>query len=300
MINVGLIGYGRYGKKYLENIKKNKNFKIIKILKDKNKKSKLFTNNKKEFFKIKKINLYIIASPINTHFEYLNIIMKKNKHIIVEKPLVKTHEEFIKFKNNLKKYRKIILINHTDLNFKTLQKLKGKIKKIGNIRSIKLVYGKKDPYLTKNINTPNDLPFYDWLSHPLSIIYYIFKNKRFKLNVKSKQTQKGKFLIQNLEIILVNKKTSIKIYFSNNYKNKKRNLNINGSKGYLIFNGYSKKKAYFIKKNKKIDLTVENDNPIQNLLKNFENKFIKNSTMDDKEIICQTTNQLLNITNQIK
>ena len=54
MINVGLIGYGRYGKKYFENIKKNKKFKIVKILKNKNKKSKLFTNNKKEFFKIKK------------------------------------------------------------------------------------------------------------------------------------------------------------------------------------------------------------------------------------------------------
>ena len=140
MINVGLIGYGRYGKKYFENIKKNKKFKIVKILKNKNKKSKLFTNNKKEFFKIKKINLYIIASPINTHFEYLDIVMKKNKHIIVEKPLVKTREEFIKFKNNLKRYRKIILINHTDLNFKTLQKLKGKIKKIGSIKSIKLVF----------------------------------------------------------------------------------------------------------------------------------------------------------------
>ena len=49
VINVGLIGYGRYGKKYFNGIINDKKFKIIKILRKKNLKSKLFTNNKKFF-----------------------------------------------------------------------------------------------------------------------------------------------------------------------------------------------------------------------------------------------------------
>ena len=86
MINVGLIGYGRYGKKYYNNLLKDHNFNLIKVLRKSNKsKNKLFTNNKKNFFKIKKIDLYIIASPTSTHFEYLIKSLSKNKHIIVEK-----------------------------------------------------------------------------------------------------------------------------------------------------------------------------------------------------------------------
>ena len=38
MIKIGLIGYGRYGKKYHQCIKERKDAKIIKILKKKNKK----------------------------------------------------------------------------------------------------------------------------------------------------------------------------------------------------------------------------------------------------------------------
>ena len=261
MINVGLIGYGNYGKKYFNYIINDRKFKIIKILKKRNIKSKLFTNNKEKFFAIKKVDLYIIASPAKTHFEYLDVIMKKNKHVIVEKPLVRSNKEFLKFKDNLKKFKKIIL---------------------------------------KNIKETNDLPFYEWLPHPLAIINNFFKNLKFKIIVKNKQVGKGKFIIQNLKIVYAGKRFNIKIFFSNDYKKKKRNLKINGSRGFLIFNGYNNCKGYFLKKNRKINLTVENDNPIQNLLEDFKIKLNQKYLQDDRKIICQTTNQLLDISNQIK
>ena len=300
MINVGLIGYGNYGKKYFNYIIIDTKFKIIKILKKRNIKSKLFTNNKEKFFAIKKVDLYIIASPAKTHFEYLDVIMKKNKHVIVEKPLVRSNKEFLKFKDNLKKFKKIILINHTDIYSRTLLKLKKKIKKIGAIKSVIVKYGKKDPYLLKNIKETNDLPFYEWLPHPLAIINNFFKNLKFKIIVKNKQVGKGKFIIQNLKIVYAGKRFNIKIFFSNDYKKKKRNLKINGSRGFLIFNGYNNCKGYFLKKNRKINLTVENDNPIQNLLEDFKIKLNQKYLQDDRKIICQTTNQLLDISNQIK
>ena len=88
--------------------------------------------------------------------------------------------------------------------------------------------------------------------------------------VKSKQVRKGKFIIQYLKIIFYGKKFNIKVYFSNNYKIKKRNLIIDGSRASLIYKGYSNLKGYYLNKSKKINLTVENDNPIQNLLLNFK------------------------------
>ena len=299
MIRVGLIGYGNYGKKYYDSIINDKKFKIIKILKKKKISSKLFTNNKNKFFKIKKIDLYIIASPTYTHFEYLNMIMKKNKHIIVEKPFIKSREEFLKLKDKLKKYKKIILINHTDLYSKTLLKIKEKIKKTGKIKSVSLIYGKKDPYLFNNVKTSSDLPFYEWLSHPLAIINNFFKNYKFDKIVESKQFRRGKFIIQNLKIVYLGKKFNIKIHFSNDYKLKKRNLIINGSKYCLIYKGYSNLKGCYLIKNKKINLTVKNDNPIQNLLENFKSKYHSKKIRDDRKIIYQTTNQLLSISNEI-
>ena len=80
VINVGLIGFGRYGKKYYANLLKDKYFRIVKILRKSKKKSNdLFTNNKKIFFKIKNIDLYIIASPTNSHYDYLKTALIKKK-----------------------------------------------------------------------------------------------------------------------------------------------------------------------------------------------------------------------------
>ena len=84
MINVGLIGYGKYGKKYYKNLISNRNFKIIKVLrKSKRKINHIFTNSPKKFFKLSNIDLYIIASPTETHYEYLKNVLDKKKHIIV-------------------------------------------------------------------------------------------------------------------------------------------------------------------------------------------------------------------------
>ena len=301
MINVGLIGFGRYGKKYYSHINQNNKFRIIKILRKNKKNSKVFTNNVEKFFQIKNIDLYIIASPTYSHFRYLNLAMKKNKNIIVEKPLVKTKEEFLKFKKNLIQYKKIILINHTDLYFKSFLELKNKIIEIGKIKEIKLSYGKKDRYFLKNIKEITDLPFYEWLSHPLAIINFLFKQIKFKIEVKENQINKNKFLIQKLKIFFISDQIKIKLYFSNNYKQKKRNLRINGALGSLTYRGYNKKNKFILtKKDKEINFGFKNENSIENLLNNFIDKFYKNKFVDDRKIICKTMHQLFNISKNIK
>ena len=87
---------------------------------------------------------------------------------------------------------------------------------------------KKDPYFFKNIKVSSDLPFYEWLHHPLAIINDFFKDFKFTKIIKNKTTRNGKLIIQNLIIIFTGKKFNIKIFFSNNYKCKKRNLIIEG------------------------------------------------------------------------
>ena len=300
MINVGLIGYGRYGKKYYKNLISNKNFKIIKVLRrSKRKINDIFTNSPKKFFKLNNIDLYIIASPTETHYEYLKNVINKKKHIIIEKPFVFKLNEFIEIKKKIKDYKKIILINHTDLHINSFINIKQKINKIGKIKLVKLNYGKDDPYLLKNIKSKYNLPYFEWLPHPIAIIINLFKDQNYKIQLKERRKIVNKKLEQNLKVIFLGKNFPIEIKFSNCYKIKKRNIEIKGEKSDLIFRGYNKKKSYIKKNNKLFFLKTLEVDPIKNLLNCFLLKLNKNKFNDDRKSIISSTKYLFKISNSL-
>ena len=300
MINVGLIGYGRYGKKYYKNLISNKNFKIIKVLRrSKRKINDIFTNSPKKFFKLNNIDLYIIASPTETHYEYLKNVINKKKHIIIEKPFVFKLNEFIEIKKKIKDYKKIILINHTDLHINSFMNIKQKINKIGKIKLVKLNYGKDDPYLLKNIKSKYNLPHFEWLPHPIAIIINLFKDQNYKIQLKERRKIVNKRLEQNLKVIFLGKNFPIEIKFSNCYKIKKRNIEIKGEKSDLIFRGYNKKKSYIKKNNKLLFLKTLEVDPIKNLLNCFLLKLNKNKFNDDRKSIISSTKYLFKISSSL-
>ena len=97
MKNVALLGFGRAGKKFYEKSKTNKKIFISHILKKKlikfkDKKIKIF-NKIEPVIKNKKIKGYIIATPVNSHFQYAKKIVKIKKPFIIEKPIVANPEE---------------------------------------------------------------------------------------------------------------------------------------------------------------------------------------------------------------
>lgn len=301
MIKVGLIGYGKYGKKYYKNLLNDKNFQIVKILrKSKKNINNLFTNNKEKFFKIENINLYIIASPTDTHYEYLKKTISKKKHIIIEKPIVGEFNQFLKIKKIIKNYKKIILINHTDLYMNAYLDLKKKLKEIGKIKSVKLTYGKIDPYTIDKVNNELNLPHFEWLPHPLAVIIDLFKDQNYKLRTSEKRILTKKKLFQNLKIKFLNNKFNLEINFSNNFRNKKRNLEINGTKKNLLYKGYNKTKL-LIQNGKKITfLKTQDTDPIKNLLFSFKLKYKNKKIVDDKKLILSTTKYLFKISESLK
>ena len=76
-INIALVGYGRFGKKYYKELIKNKNF-ILKAIYRKNKifNSKFQKLTKRNLIK-NKIEAAIICTPINTHFKLSKLFIKK-------------------------------------------------------------------------------------------------------------------------------------------------------------------------------------------------------------------------------
>ena len=237
--NVGLIGYGKMGKIYIKEINKNKNFKIIEILRHKNFKKE--TNTIKNFFNSKKINLFIISSPIRTHFKYLKYAYKAKKNIIVEKPLVENLSQLKKLIKINKNFPKKIMIHHNDvLNFEKL-KIAKKINNNDNIKKVEMFYGKNEI-----INKYKD-PFFDWLPHPLAIIINFFNRiKKYKILNYSRSLKK-KTIKEELRIVFDVKNFKIFVNFSNNFNSPQKKIMIYKKNRNLFYDGYKKQNQKSVK-----------------------------------------------------
>ena len=236
IFNVGLIGYGKMGKIYAKEIKKKKEFKIVDILEHKN----ILKNPNviKKFFKSKKINLFIISSPINTHFKYLQHAYKEKKNIIIEKPLVENNGQLKKLKLLNKDYKKKVMIHHNDLlnientNF---------IDKLSDCKKIEMFYGKKE------LVNSYKKPFFDWLPHPLSIIInFIGEPKNFKILKYTKKVTNN-LVLEELKLIFNFSKFQIFLNFSNDLKSPSKKIILYKNNKNKIYDGYAKKNQKTIK-----------------------------------------------------
>ena len=137
MIKVGLIGMG-IGIKHLEAINGYRNCKVISIL-EKNKKKILllkkkykninFFTNEKLFFSENDFDLISIASYDEFHYKQVIQAIKKNCHIIVEKPVCLTQYQLKKIYKELKLKPKIRFTSNLVLRKNSLFKaIKKKLK----------------------------------------------------------------------------------------------------------------------------------------------------------------------------
>ena len=112
-MNVALVGYGNFGKKYYHTLKKIKLYKKI-IIYRKNKK-KNFNLLSASSLKKNKIDVAIIVTPIETHYKIAKFFLNLNIPIILEKPVSKKIRE-IKELNTLSKKKKVsVIVNYSDL-----------------------------------------------------------------------------------------------------------------------------------------------------------------------------------------
>ena len=236
IFNVGLIGYGKMGKIYAKEIKKKKEFKIVDILEHKN----ILKNPNviKKFFKSKKINLFIISSPINTHFKYLQHAYKEKKNIIIEKPLVENNGQLKKLKLLNKDYKKKVMIHHNDLlNIENMNF----IDNLSDCKKIEMFYGKKE------LVNSYKKPFFDWLPHPLSIIInFIGEPKKFKILKYTKKVTNN-LVLEELKLIFYFSNFQIFLNFSNNLKSPSKKIILYKNNKNKIYDGYAKKNQKTIK-----------------------------------------------------
>ena len=122
-MNVALVGYGNFGKKYYQTLKKIKLYKNIVIYrKSKKKNSNLLSVNS---LKKNKIDVAIIVTPVETHYKIAKFFLNLNIPIILEKPVSKKIKEIEKLNKFSKKKRTSVIVNYSDLfnqNFLNIKK----------------------------------------------------------------------------------------------------------------------------------------------------------------------------------
>ena len=287
MLNISLIGLGRIGRKYFRILKKNDNFNLIKILRKKNYIQKnssvqFYTNKNRFFLKSKKNNnAYIIASPIDTHYEYIKTILTKKAPLIVEKPIVDNIHELKKIKVLSRNIKHPVLVNHIDLYNPAFKKLEKKLKLIGNYNKIKIEFGKFKKIYKINKKSNTIFPYFDWLPHPLAIAIKLAGfPKKIKI-LKEKTIIKKKFIFQKMHLRLFCKQKTVDIFFSNDYKIPKRRFEIKGDRGLIKYDAYKTKSLMLKVKNEKTISYSFNNTSLENILKVFHDAIIHKRKIND-------------------
>jgi len=184
MKNLAIVGIGYWGKKLVSEFSKIANVKFCYSQGNpsnvnwlhKNYPKVNFCKNFQDVLDDSTIDGVVIASPIDTHFEYALKSLKSKKHVFIEKPISTTKKQGqtlleIARKNNLE-----IFVGHIFLYHPVLIKLK-KLMKKEKINSIYLGWHRFGPF--------KERLSLDLLSHYIIILKEFF-NQPKKLIIKSK------------------------------------------------------------------------------------------------------------------
>ena len=184
MKNLAIVGIGYWGKKLVSEFSKIANIKFCYSQGNtsninwihRNYPKVSFCKNFQDILNDSTIDGIVIASPIDTHFEYALKSLKSKKHVFIEKPISTTKKKgqillTIARKNNLE-----IFVGHIFLYHPVLSKLKKLVKK-EKIDSMYLGWHRFGPFKEK-ISL-------DLLSHYIIILQEFF-NQPKKLIIKSK------------------------------------------------------------------------------------------------------------------
>ena len=260
MINVGLIGAGRWGKNYLKGTNDIINITMVSTFQSRSVQNEPFehTTNYMDILHNKSIDAVIIATPIKTHYMIVKAALNLGKHVLVEKPFTDNSENAKELTNLANKKNLVLMIGHIFLYHPAIIKIKEilKNKEIGTIKSI----------MSKRLS----LSFFNnalWElgPHDLYIITYLLEE--YPLDISTTK------LNNTIDYLMIKMKFSsfeANIELSTSYPDKIRQLRIQGSKGILFFDDMNNDKLVFINNyNEESLIKINNNSPLIEQVKHF-------------------------------
>ncbi len=238
MINLALIGIGKWGRNYLSTIKAFPNCRIKYLCSStaanlqEYKEDYVGTTDFKELFKYQDIDGVIIATPGSTHYQIIEEFLKKGFNLLIEKPLVTKYTDLLKLKELKNKTTSKILVGHVYLFDPAYIKTKELLKDIGQIKSISYESVNNGPFRT-------DMSIlWDLGPHAISLILDIYDKTPYQVVAWGLENLRPKLKLFDLVALRLKFSDQNDAFIKLNwlYPIKRRELVIVGSKSILLYN----------------------------------------------------------------
>lgn len=179
-MNVGILGYGYWGKNLFRNFFQNKKVQIKSVLDIDRKKLEelentypniLLTDSLEDF--LSQVDAVVIATPVSTHYQLARKSLQLGKHILLEKPMATSYKEAQELAQLAKHNNLLLMIDHTFLYTGAVQKMRECIdnQELGNIHyidSTRINLGHFQP----DVNV-----LWDLAAHDISICNYLLQEE---------------------------------------------------------------------------------------------------------------------------
>ena len=187
MINIGLIGYGYWGRNLARNFNNNTDMKLSAICDFSTDRLEtagrlypqlILTKNINDLFSDTSLDAIAIATPVSTHFDLANKALNNDKHVWVEQPITDKVEQAETLIDLASKKNKVLFVDHTSIYTGAIRKIKEIIEK-GELGD--LIY-----YDSTRVNLglfQQDVNVvWDLAAHDISIMDHLIPFKKFTVS----------------------------------------------------------------------------------------------------------------------
>ena len=231
-----MIGLGSWGKNIYRNLE---TLNVLKKIYDSNTENlnntvtfkKKIANNADEIILSKDIDSIVIASPADTHKNYIIKSLLNNKNVFVEKPLCLSLKDAIEIKKLSLEVNKIVFVGHLLHYHNGFHELKN-IVKLGKIGSLQIIKANR---LNFGAIRQKESVLFDLASHDISMILSITETMPKKVEVNA-IFNNSKNIADYINILLYFENDLIAVINSDWISPyKEHRFSVLGSKGSLIF-----------------------------------------------------------------
>lgn len=240
-LKVGVIGFGYWGPNLVRNFYKLDDTEIIGVADENlNKRqnfSKLYPyikthSNADELINNPSIEAIIIATPASTHYSLALKSLQAGKHVLLEKPMVRSLTELLTLIEIAQKKRLILMVDHTFLYNGAVHKIKeitqqSNFGKILSIDAVRINLG----IIQNDMNV-----IWDLACHDLSVINHLVDQKPYSIQVNGISHLPNK--IENIAYLCLRYKDNlmVNIHVSWSSPVKIRQMLIGGEHKMIMYN----------------------------------------------------------------